>query len=213
MLIQLNKIRPAYLEPEKISGSEIWNQQVTFESRGFIEITASSGRGKSSLIHFIYGLKNDFDGTIRIDDQDTSKMNLQQTSNLRSNKLAIVFQDLKLIESETCRQNILVKSALTGFGNTDSMEKMAERLGVKNKLNSKAGNCSYGERQRIAIIRALHQPFEYLLLDEPFSHLDEKNRDKAAELILEEVENQKAGIILADLESKPSFPAKWRFKL
>jgi len=52
---------------------------------------------------------------------------------------------------------------------------MAERLGIQNKLQQAAGKCSYGEQQRIAIIRALQQPFDFIVLDEPFSHLDEDN--------------------------------------
>jgi len=213
MYIQLNNIRPVYLEPEKITGSEIWNRHVKIEAGNFVEISASSGRGKSSLIHFIYGYKTDYSGSILLDDAKASQMDMRQTALLRSKKLSIVFQDLKLFNEATCMQNILVKNALTAYANEDQVNQMAERLGVKNKLNAIAGNCSYGERQRIAIIRALQQPFEYILLDEPFSHLDDQNREQAMFLIMEEAEKRKAGIILADLESSPSFPATERLKL
>ena len=77
---------------------------------------------------------------------------------------------------------------------------MASRLGIKNKLNKTAKTCSYGEQQRIAIIRSLLQPFDFLLLDEPFSHLDDANRLKAFELIKEECEHRKASMIFADLK-------------
>ncbi len=76
---------------------------------------------------------------------------------------------------------------------------MAGRLGIASKLGVKCGTCSYGEQQRIAIIRALQQPFDFLLLDEPFSHLDENNRQKAMELMEEESSLRNATIILADL--------------
>jgi len=77
---------------------------------------------------------------------------------------------------------------------------MATRLGIGNKLDKKCGTCSYGEQQRIAIIRSLQQPFDFLLLDEPFSHLDEQNRSIAMQLIEEEATERKAAIILADLK-------------
>ena len=84
---------------------------------------------------------------------------------------------------------------------------MASRLGIQNKLQQLCGTCSYGEQQRIAIIRALQQPFQYLLLDEPFSNLDEVNRQKAMELIQEEATARKASIILADLKKIDYFNA------
>ena len=84
---------------------------------------------------------------------------------------------------------------------------MAKRLGIESKLNKLCKTCSYGEQQRIAIIRSLQQPFDFLLLDEPFSHLDETNRKLAMELIEEECAARKASIILADLKQVEYFHA------
>ena len=77
---------------------------------------------------------------------------------------------------------------------------MSARLGIENKLNRLAKTCSYGEQQRIAIIRSLMQPFDFLLLDEPFSNLDENNRIKAFELINDECKLRNASMIFADLK-------------
>lgn len=76
---------------------------------------------------------------------------------------------------------------------------------MSHKIDARAETLSYGERQRIAIIRALMQPFNWLLLDEPFSHLDNHNRHKAIELIRETVHARKAGMILADLNTNNYF--------
>ena len=76
---------------------------------------------------------------------------------------------------------------------------MASRLGILDKLEKQCSTCSYGEQQRIAIIRSLLQPFDFLLLDEPFSHLDDENTRKAMALIEEETEARNAAIILNDL--------------
>ena len=84
---------------------------------------------------------------------------------------------------------------------------MAEQLGVAHKLDALCSTCSYGEQQRIAIIRSLQQPFDFLLLDEPFSHLDENNRAKAMELMETEARERGAAIILADLRQIPYFKA------
>jgi ABC-type lipoprotein export system ATPase subunit len=82
---------------------------------------------------------------------------------------------------------------------------MAEALGIKHIMNQKAGICSYGEQQRVAIIRALMQPFEWLIMDEPFSHLDIANTEKAAALIASECSVRRAGFILTDLDEDTNF--------
>ena len=83
---------------------------------------------------------------------------------------------------------------------------MTETLGIGTKLQVKCKTCSYGEQQRIAIIRALMQPFDILLLDEPFSHLDNRNSEIAMQLMLEESRQRGATIIFADLERIDYFP-------
>ena len=83
---------------------------------------------------------------------------------------------------------------------------MAARLGVAGRLSYRCGTCSYGEQQRIAIIRALMQPFDWLLLDEPFSHLDQANAEKAMNLMLEETRLRNASILFVDLERFDPFP-------
>ena len=126
---------------------------------------------------------------------------------MRSQQFSIQFQDLRLFAEYTGRENIVVKKALVPFTNTVSVEEMARHLGVEKKLDQPVQLCSYGEQQRIALIRCLQQPFNFLLMDEPFGHLDEKNREKAMELILQQVSERKAGIILADLELLTYFKA------
>ena len=82
---------------------------------------------------------------------------------------------------------------------------MAKNLGVSDLLDKACHTLSYGQRQRIAIIRALCQPFDFLLLDEPFSHLDEANTMKACQLIDEVVREQKASLILVSLGERFHF--------
>ena len=79
-------------------------------------------------------------------------------------------------------------------------------LGLEHKWQQRADTLSYGERQRVAIVRSLLQPFQWLLLDEPFSHLDDENTRKASPLILEVVKKQQAGVLLVDLEDNSWFP-------
>jgi len=113
---------------------------------------------------------------------------------------------MRLLPEQTVMENLEIKRQLNPYHNEDKVRQMAERLGVGSKLASLGRTCSYGEQQRIAIIRSLMQPFDFLLLDEPFSHLDNRNAEKAMELMLEEAAVRGASIIFADLERIDFFP-------
>ena len=93
---------------------------------------------------------------------------------------------MKLFSEETVFDNINIKRQLNPYHKKERINEMTETLGIGTKLQVKCSTCSYGEQQRIAIIRALMQPFDILLLDEPFSHLDNRNSEIAMQLMLEE---------------------------
>ena len=118
---------------------------------------------------------------------------------MRQEDFSIVFQNLRLFPLLTGLENILVKNALTKTKSQKEIEIMANQLGVFDILNQKTETMSYGQRQRIAIIRALCQPFSFLLLDEPFSHLDDDNIKIACELINTSIVENQAGLLLVSL--------------
>lgn len=208
MQITLQTVVPTFIEKEKISSSQIWNSIVVFNAGEKIQIVAPSGSGKTSLIHFLYGLRKDYEGIITYDKKNIVDFNAEDFALQRQQFISIVFQDLRLFPEQTVLQNLEVKRQLQTYHTESKIAAMAERLGIANKLNKLCKTCSYGEQQRIAIIRSLQQPFQFLLLDEPFSHLDEANRKKAMELIEEEAAVRNAAIILADLKAIEYFNAE-----
>lgn len=213
MEIKLQQLCPIFLESDKINQSQVWNDELVFKPGEKIQLVAPSGSGKTSFIHLLYGLRKDFNGNIFFDDKNISNFTAEETAALRRSRLSIVFQDLRLFANYSVTENIEVKKNLNPFQEALPVTEMAERLGIGSKLSQAAGICSYGEQQRIAIIRALQQPFEYLILDEPFSHLDDANSRKAMTLIEEEALKRNAGIIFADLHEVPFFKADRTLKL
>jgi ABC-type lipoprotein export system ATPase subunit len=151
------------------------------------------------LVHLIYGLRKDYDGTLTLHGNNAQDNDLEAWANLRQTKLSIVFQDLRLFLNLTGLENIQLKANLTNTTSLDEILRMAKHLGVSDYLNRPCATLSYGQRQRIAIIRALCQPFEWLMLDEPFSHLDTENIRLATELIEEKLAAQNAGLIIVTL--------------
>ncbi len=213
MQIQLQKLAPTFIEEEKISGSQVWNNDMVFSPGEKIQVIAPSGSGKTSFIHFLYGMRKDHTGNILYADKNIAGFNAEDFATHRQRSVSIVFQDLRLFTQQTVLQNLEIKRQLAPYHAATKVMEMADRLGIGSKLNKYCKTCSYGEQQRIAIIRSLQQPFDFLLLDEPFSHLDDANRKLAMDLIEEEVELRKAGIILADLKATDHFNATKTFNL
>ena len=207
MEISLNNINPTFLEKEKTDHSEVWKKTLSIEEGHKLEIIAPSGSGKTSFIHFLYGMRKDYSGTLLFDKKNIKSIAPPELADIRAMQLSIVFQDLRLFKDFSVLQNLDIKRTLAPYHKTSLVYEMAESLGITNKLSQKAGTCSYGEQQRIAIIRALQQPFNFIILDEPFSHLDEENGKKAMALIDEEAQKRGAGIILADLQHNSFFNA------
>jgi ABC-type lipoprotein export system ATPase subunit len=204
-MIELKKVIPIpLLENGLNTDSEVFNKEsVVFEKGKNYLISANSGKGKSTLIHAVYGLRNDYEGNIYFDNKNIQNHSIEDWAVIRQKKMAIVFQDLRLFLHLTARENIELKSQLTSTEKRDpsvqNLENWAKRLGIAEYLDKTCATLSYGQRQRVAIIRGLAQPFDYLLLDEPFSHLDKDNILIATDIIKEACAQQNAGLILVSL--------------
>jgi len=207
MQLQLQNIIPIPLKDKLLQrNSDVWNKTLQCNAGDFIKIKAPSGTGKTTLVHIIYKLRKDFEGAVVWNNKNLSSINQDELAVLRQQNISIIFQDLRLFPNLTARENIELNRVLQQpFYDSNVIDVMAEQLGVASVLHQKAWMCSYGEQQRIAIIRALIQPFNWLIMDEPFSHLDKGNIDKAAALIETECKKRNAGFILTDLEDDEHF--------
>ena len=206
MELSLQAVLPTYFDSARATSSEVWGKDLKFTKGEYIKIVAPSGSGKTSLMHFLYGMRNEYHGNVFYSQKDIKQFDIEDFATLRKDTLSIVFQDLRLFPEQTAWENIELKRQLNPFHPATEIERMADRLGIGDKLQAKSRICSYGEQQRIAIIRAMMQPFDFLLLDEPFSHLDNQNSELAMGLMLEESKKRNACIIFADLERIDYFP-------
>ena len=164
-------------------------------------------------MHLLYGMRRDYQGQVLVNEKEVGKMKAEELANMRKAKLAMVFQDLRLFPQLTGLENILIKNSLTNHKTDDEIHEMAARLDVADILEQTPATLSYGQQQRIALIRALCQPFDYLLLDEPFSHLDLTNIHRAGALIAEELKATGAGLIIVSLGSDYGLKFDYNLKL
>jgi ABC-type lipoprotein export system ATPase subunit len=208
MTIELNNVQPIPLKetPGGISPvSQTFGTRCVFEKGKNYLISAPSGKGKSTLLHIIYGIRDDYDGQASITGRNIRQFSPEDWATFRQKHLSIVFQDLRLFPRLTAMENTLLKASQTNTVTEGEIRDWAKRLGVSENLEQTAATLSYGQRQRIAIIRALCQPFDFLLLDEPFSHLDDDNTRLAASLIREVSERQNASLVHVSIGEESSF--------
>ena len=152
-------------------------------------------------MNFIYGASFSYDGKITYNEV----FNKKEVLRYRIDKLSYVYQDLRLFPTLTAFENIILKNKLTDYKTEAQINSLIERVGLSHKRDTLVQTLSLGQRQRIALLRALCQPFEVLLLDEPFSHLDDSNTTILREIIEEELQARNASLLLTSLEDNNFF--------
>ena len=175
-------------EPPK---SDLWLHDVTFRKGEYYLVEAASGTGKSSLCSFLYGARTDYAGRILFDAADCRTLSVAQWGELRRRSLSMLFQDLRLFGELTVAENLALKNELTHFLTPDRIERLLEAAGIAGKRDTPACLC---------------QPFDFILLDEPVSHLDAANGEVLSALLLEGAQAQGAGVIVTSVGSRLRLP-------
>ncbi|HJF43276.1 ATP-binding cassette domain-containing protein [Coprobacter fastidiosus] len=198
--IILKQVLPhVFSESGDVLDSKVWKKDVTLERGQVYLIEAASGTGKSSFCSYLYGYRDDYSGQIYFDDQDIRRLSVSRWIDLRRHSLSLLFQELRLFPELTAWENVMIKNNLTGYKNDKEIEAFFEQLGIADKKNSLVGKMSFGQQQRVAFIRALCQPFDFIFLDEPISHLDEENGHILSSILLKEAESRGSGVIVTSI--------------
>lgn len=213
MNIQFNQVMPFPLASIQHGADSIWGNRAQLESGKKILLNASSGKGKSTFSMTVFGIRKDYDGTILYDDRDIKTFSVDEWVEIRQRKISTVFQDLQLFHKLTVAENLHLKNQLTHFKTESEIKDMLAELEIDHKWNDPCGLLSMGQQQRVAIVRSLCQPFNWLVLDEPFSHLDEQNSLRCLAMIDAECNRQKAGFVLTSLDDDNRFSYDYELKL
>lgn len=212
-IITLHNTLPAVFAGREDTGSEIWLRDVTFERGKKHLISAESGTGKSSLCSYIYGYRIDYSGTFTFDGRDIKELSIDEWCKVRTHHIAYLAQEMRLFPELTAIENIMLKNSLTNHKSRAEIVAMMERLGIVEKVDSPVAKLSIGQQQRVAIVRTLCQPCDFIMLDEPVSHLDEANNQIVAEMVTEEAEKLGAGIISTSVGNNVKINVDKEFKL
>lgn len=206
MNIEFQHILPLPLAEDNLNDQSIWKASFTLKKGEKIMLNAISGKGKTTFTEILAGIRTDFTGSLLLDNQNAKEFGIEKWAQLRREQLSFVFQDLQLFPTLTVEKNLQVKNQLTGVFNEDELRSMLEALNIGEKWQAKCNTLSMGQQQRVAIIRALCQPFDWIILDEPFSHLDVENTNDALQLILQRANKLGAGVVLTTLGGDLNYP-------
>lgn len=197
--IEFHSVVPHVFAQRTDWNSDIWNTEPVFEKGHLYLVEADSGKGKSTFCSYILGYRHDFTGRIMFDDTSVSDFRVSDWSEVRRRHISYLFQELRLFPELTAFENVEIKNKLTRWKPRRQIEEWFERLGIADKLNAKVGLMSFGQQQRVAMIRALVQPFDFILADEPISHLDDTNSRIMGEIMMQEAHEQGAGVIVTSI--------------
>jgi len=168
----------------------------------FIAIMGPSGSGKSTLLNILASIEDVSSGHLLIDDNDISKANLVE---MRRHITSIIYQDFNLLPYLSAIENVLFPMMLCGVKENDARKKalvLLERVQMGHRVNHTPDDLSGGEKQRVAVARALANEPRILLADEPTGDLDSKTGDSIIELFKEIVRNHALTIIIVTHDIK-----------
>ena len=161
--IGLRQVLPDVFADNPPVGSEIWRRDVTFDKGRVYLVEAASGSGKSSFCGYLYGYRRDYSGTILFDDRDIRELSVGEWSGLRCRSLAMMFQGLRLFPELSAVDNVRLKNNLTGRRSEAEIAWLFEALGIAEKRETSVSKLSFGQQQRVAFIRMLCQPADFML--------------------------------------------------
>jgi putative ABC transport system ATP-binding protein len=171
-----------------------------------------SGSGKTTLLNLVAGILPLQNGSIKVDNDEISALSDTARRNFRITNIGFIFQDFGLLDYLDVRDNILHPYRITSALKLDSgvqgrADMLAEQMGIADKLLRHPSDLSHGERQRVAICRALLTGPKLILADEATGNLDPKNKLHILELLFESVKSHGATLLAVthDQELLPNF--------
>jgi putative ABC transport system ATP-binding protein len=174
----------------------------------FVAIIGSSGSGKSTLLSIIAGLDTPTKGSVILDGQKLEKLNEDSLSEIRNKRIGFVFQSFFLVPSLNAFENVKLPQEIAKSTSDKRINKLLEDVGMGHRKNNYPIQLSGGEKQRIAIARALANDPSLIFADEPTGNLDSKNSKSIIELLVKLNEENKKTLIVVTHEKKIADIAK-----
>lgn len=153
-----------------------------------VSIVGPSGAGKTTLLQIIGTLDRPDSGSVTVDGINVSGLSTNKLSDFRNRHIGFVFQFHQLLPEFTALENIMIPAFIAGKGRSEAKaraEELLQFLGLADRANHKPNELSGGEKQRVAVVRALVNEPAVILADEPSGSLDTKNKAELHQLFFD----------------------------
>ena len=182
-MIDIKGIKKSFGSMEVLKGIDL-----TIQKGEVVSIVGPSGAGKTTLLQIIGTLDKPDAGTVHIDSVDVTTLSQKKLSDFRNRHIGFVFQFHQLLPEFTALENIMIPAYIAGTSNKAARQRAEELLQFMNlsdRANHKPNELSGGEKQRVAVARALVNNPAVILADEPSGSLDTKNKEELHQLFFD----------------------------
>lgn len=180
-MIKLTGIHKSFGNLEVLKGIDLH-----IKEGEFVSIVGASGAGKTTLLQIIGTLDTDHEGEVIINDTNIKKLSDKELSAFRNKQLGFVFQFHQLLPEFTALENVCMPGLIARRNSKEVEEKAKElltKLGLQDRFHHKPNELSGGEKQRVAVARALINDPKLILADEPSGSLDSGNKKELHSLL------------------------------
>lgn len=179
-------------------------------SKESIAIIGMSGSGKSTLLNILSTLLKPDNGEVSLFNKDISSMNKKELSQIKRDKLGLVFQSHYLFKGFSAIENLEVAAILS---QTDIDIELLKRLKINEQINQKVTELSGGQQQRVSIARILTKQPKILFVDEPTGNLDKETANEVMDIFFEYIEKNSAGMVLVTHDQELAYKCHKIYKL
>jgi len=196
--IQISNLEFSYASG---SGFRMFIQKLEIAASECVAIVGPSGSGKTTLLNLLAGTLVPQSGEIKVAGQNLDGMNEGARRRFRIDRVGQVFQAFELLEYLTVKENILLPHLIDPAKKDDAesqkrIETLLVSVGLKDKANKRPSELSHGERQRVAVCRAMLNHPQLLLADEPTGNLDQANKQKVVDLLIEQARQHDSMLLM-----------------
>ena len=182
-MITLNNITKSFGSLQVLKGIDL-----QIEKGEVVSIVGPSGAGKTTLLQIMGTLDKPDTGSVRIDDTDVTRLSEKEMARFRNQHLGFVFQFHQLLPEFTALENVMIPALIANRGQKETRtraQELLQFLGLAERADHKPNELSGGEKQRVAVARALMNKPSVILADEPSGSLDSKNKDELHQLFFD----------------------------
>ena len=182
-MIKVRNIKKSYGSLQVLKGIDL-----NIEKSEVISIVGPSGAGKTTLLQIMGTLDRPDEGTVEIDGVDVTSLSNNKLADFRNRNIGFVFQFHQLLPEFTAEENIMIPALIAGTKRSEAKERCKELLqflGLTERASHKPAELSGGEKQRVAVARALINNPSVVFADEPSGSLDTKNKQELHQLFFD----------------------------